>query len=84
VVVECVGPPEVRTATAAFATTAPEGSVTCPRKVPVVADDRAADDCDGAGAACPDIVDGMARVRIARVKTDRYFNTHPILSKYIV
>jgi len=56
----------------AFVTTAPEGSVTCPRKVPV-----AAGDCADAGAA------SVARIRIAKMKPDRYFNTHLILSRQI-
>ena len=72
----------------AFATTAPEGSVTCPRKVPVVVDDCAGDwACDwaDAGAASPIRVAGIriAKVRFTKTKTDIRFNTHLILSRQI-
>jgi hypothetical protein len=83
VVAEWGWPPDTSTATVAFGTTAPEGSVTCPRKVPVVADDGAdgfAGDCAHAGGESPISVAG---IRIAERKTDKYFNTHPILSRQI-
>ena len=66
----------------ALGTTAPEGSVTCPRKVPVVVDD-----CALAAAESPISIAGIrvAKIRIAeigfaKVKTNKYFNRHPILS----
>jgi hypothetical protein len=58
----------------AFGTTAPEGSVTCPRKVPV-----AEEGCADAGTTSPLMV---ATIRIAKANTDS-FNTHPILSRQI-
>jgi hypothetical protein len=67
----------------ALGTTAPEGSVTWPRKVPVVVDDGADDcvgDCAEAGATSPITVAG---IKIAEMKTNKYFNTHPILSRQI-
>jgi hypothetical protein len=84
VVAEWGWPPDTSTATAAFGTTAPEGSVTWPRKVPDVVDDGA-DDCADAGAASPISVAEIriAKIRFARMKTDKYFNTHPILSRQI-
>jgi len=95
VVAEWGWPPDTSTATAAFGTTAPEGSVTWPRKVPDVADDcvdDCADDCAGdcthAGAEGPISVAGIriakisfAEIRFAEIKTDKYFNTHLILSR---
>jgi hypothetical protein len=92
-VAECVGPPETRIATTAFATTAPEGSVTCPRIVPVVADVNTegglGDDCavDVCGIAlCPVIVAGLriSAIRTARTKINKCFNLHLILSKQII
>ena len=70
----------------ALGTTAPEGSVTWPRKVPVVVDDCVDDgagDCADAGAASPISVAEIriAKIRFARMKTDKYFNTHLILSR---
>jgi hypothetical protein len=64
----------------AFVTTAPEGSVTCPRKVPVVADDWV-DDCACADAGADAI--SIAQTKFARMTTDKYFNTHLILSAQI-
>jgi hypothetical protein len=83
VVTEWGWPPDTRTATAAFGTTAPEGSVTWPRKVPVVVADGADDcagDCDHASA---ESAISVAGIRIAEMKTDKYFNTYPILSRQI-
>jgi len=62
----------------AFATTAPEGSVTCPRKVPVVVGDEVEDwegdwACADAGAAKRISIAG---IKIANMKTDKYLNTH--------
>jgi hypothetical protein len=74
-VAECVCPPDTKTATVAFVTTAPEGSVTCPRRVPV-----GVGDCADAGAARPISV---AEITIAKMKTDKYLNTHLILSRQI-
>src|SRR5208282_1529155 len=71
VVAECVCLPDTTIATVAFGTTAPEGSVTCPRKVPAVVGDGACA-CADAGAASPISV---AKIRIARMTTDN-FNTH--------
>src|SRR5271156_69950 len=77
-------------ATVALATTAPEGSVTCPRKVPlVVAVDGGFDDtvedraCAAAGATKPmsAAVIRIVKIKLARVKTDKYFNAHLILSR---
>ena len=66
----------------ALGTTAPEGSVTWPRKVPVVVGD-----CALAGAESPISVAGIriaktrfAEIGLAEIKTDKYFNTRPILS----
>jgi hypothetical protein len=42
------------------------------------------DDCEGAAAVCAAIVAGITRIRLARMNTDKCFNTHPILSKYCV
>ena len=83
-VAECVCPPDTRTATVAFGTTAPEGSVTCPRKVPVVVD-GCVDDCADAGAARPISVAviRIAKIRFVRMTFDKYFNTHLILSRQI-
>jgi hypothetical protein len=76
----------------AFVTTAPEGSVTCPRKVPVVPGDCAGDwvddwagDCADAGAASPASIAGIriAKVRFARTKTDKSFKRTPFLSRQI-
>jgi hypothetical protein len=82
VVAEWGWPPDTSTATVALGTTAPEGSVTWPRKVPVVVDD-----CAHAGAESPISVAGIriaktriAEIRFAEMKTDKYFNTHPIPS----
>jgi hypothetical protein len=92
VVAEWGWPPDTRTATAAFGTTAPEGSVTWPRKVPDAADngaDDGADDCGGdcahAGMESAISVAGnrIAEIRFAEIKTDKYFNTHLILSRQI-
>ncbi len=75
-VAECVGPPDTRIATVVFATTAPEGSVTCPRKVPVAA--GGAEDCAEAVATSPP---SAATIRIAIIKFVRIntnlFNTQP-------
>ena len=70
--------------TVALGTTAPEGSVTCPRKVPVVVADGA-DDCAHAGAESPISVAGIriVEIRFAEMKTDKYLNTHLILSRQI-
>jgi len=81
-------PPDTSTATAAFGTTAPEGSVTWPRKVPDVVDDGADDcaaDCAHAGAEGPISIAEIriAEITFAEIKTDKYFNTHPILSRQI-
>jgi hypothetical protein len=74
----------------ALGTTAPEGSVTWPRKVPVVVDDGADDcaedcagDCARAGAESAIRAAGIrtAEIRFAELKTDKYFNTHLILSR---
>ena len=66
----------------ALGTTAPEGSVTCPRKVPVVVDD-----CAHADAVSRISAAGIRIAKIkgtetdfAEMKTDKYFNTHLILS----
>jgi hypothetical protein len=76
----------------ALGTTAPEGSVTWPRKVPDVVDggaDDCAEDCAGdcahAGAESAISVEGIrtAAIRFAELKTDKYFNTHLILSRQI-
>jgi len=84
VVAEWGWPPDTSTATVALGTTAPEGSVTWPRKVPVVVDDGV-DDCADAGAASPISVAEIriGKIRFAELKTDKYFNTHLILSRQI-
>jgi hypothetical protein len=74
----------------ALGTTAPEGSVTCPRKVPVVVSDcvdDGVDDCAGdcarAGVESPISVAEIriAGIRFAELKTEKYFNAHLILSR---
>ena len=74
----------------ALGTTAPEGSVTCPRKVPVVVSDGVDDgvddcagDCARAGVESPIRVAEIriVGIRFAELKTDKYFNTHLILSR---
>jgi hypothetical protein len=70
----------------AFATTAPEGSVTCPRKVPGAAGGvgGCAVICAATGVTNPPTV---ATIRIATIKFVRInkdiFNTHPVLSRQI-
>ena len=91
-------PPDTSTATAALGTTAPEGSNTWPRRVPVVdvdcvddcvvdcVDDGADDDADDCAHAGAEGTISVAEIRIAGIKfaemkTDKYFNTHLVLSR---
>jgi hypothetical protein len=77
--------------TVAFATTAPEGSVTCPRKLPAADEDELAVDvwaCECANLDATETVSAKIRIEVVielmleLAKVDRRCNLYLLLSRH--